>query len=169
MFEFIVKCAVAATSAVCVMVAKKILDNQKSGYQQARLAAKARYDEVAARFSKKAVTVMAELDVMDDADAILDVVSMDTVNGAPLVCAYRLSRVVRAAMTNPCKNRANILVASDKLRKLMDERNMRDHQKLAVFNLALVMVFIRDKRELEAEMLEDLVSPTWRAAKRVAE
>jgi len=126
-------------------------------------------------FSKRAATLLATLDLVEEDLATLrggttyvDFTDPSSPLHLPIPAAYRLSRVVRERMCYPSRTRANVLVASDHLRKEMEEMSVRPHQRSAILPLAIEMVFMTSKDELQASMFRDLIAGTWREAPGVA-
>nr|QKF95606.1 hypothetical protein 1 [Ginkgo biloba tombusvirus] len=138
------------------------------GFDRAREDARRTYEEVIAGAGRNAQRVMAQLDVWDES-GITDVVA-DLPPGInlPLHAAYRYSRIVRSRMVYPSRTKANILVAADHLKSVMEEHNVRKTLVPVLMPLALELVFVRDKNELQAESLMNMLKGTWRQARDLA-
>lgn len=143
------------------------------GYHEARAHARATYEEYMQEAGRRARNVMATLDMLDAewAGHLVEELGGETgipATGIPFHAAYRYSRQVRARMCYPVRSRANMLVASDHLRTLITENNVRPTVAASLLPLALEMVFIRDKRELEAATVAQMMRGTWREARELA-
>jgi len=166
----LIGCAVGLTAAALPYIAKKCYDwwYADDGFSKAREDARRTYNEHLERAGARARAVMATLDVMDDRLELAAIMDEAGEANLPLHAAYRYSREVRARMSYPVRSKANMLVAADHLRTLMSERDVRSNVAVTLLPLALEMVFIRDRRELEASAFASLMRGTWREATELA-
>jgi hypothetical protein len=138
------------------------------GFERAREDARRTYEEVIAASGRKAQRVMAQLDVWDETPIVEVAAELPPGINLPLHAAYRYSRMVRARMVYPTRSKANMLVAADHLRSIMEEHNVRKTLVPTLMPIALELVFVRDKAELEAETLASMIRGTWRQARDLA-
>jgi len=166
-------CAVGLTATALPYAARRAYlwwVGEDDGFKKARADAKKTFEEHVEKAGRKAREVMATLDVMDDQlelAALFDQ-AVTIAPNLPLHAAYRYSRQVRARMSYPTRTKANLLVAADHIRTLLDENNVRKSVAVNLLPLALEMVFVRDKRELQASLFATLMRGTWREATETA-
>jgi len=142
----------------------------KSGFDKAREDARRTYEEHLENAGRRAQIVMANLDVLDDMSSMAEILEapagIDT--RIPFAAAYKYSRLVRCRMSYPARSKANMLVAADHLRTLLEENNVRKNVAAILMPLALEMVFVRDKNELQASTFASMIRGTWREAGELA-
>lgn len=102
--------------------------------------------------SKRATKRLEQLEAVSLEDVMKDDVNLEYV---PL--AYKYSRIVRVEMQCPSKSEANIKCAYSAVRKAMVADKVRPHQMCKAIHLSVQLVFVKDKYELEGEMLGDIL------------
>lgn len=182
-FAVVAVCAILVAYAAILAVYKGVRLLARGIYcwifpnplSRAREALADQKDDEFSNFSRRSARVLAALDLVEEDLDILGGMTTHinptdplNIQHLPIPSAYRLSRLVRERMCYPSRSRANVMVAADHLRKEMEERCFRPHQRSAILPLAIEMVFMTSKEELHASMFRELIAGTWREAQGVA-
>lgn len=118
--------------------------------------------------SRNARRIMDKLDI----DSVCDVLDSEgsdasaktkqAFDGDALRASYKYGRMCRNALNHPKHSASNRIVACDWIRKRMTEDGLRPSQIDSFLPSAIVIAFVRSNKEIEAEILFEILEKAGR-------